>query len=287
MKKIITLISLMIFSSFSYAQRPCSIKSSVENKQFSIDSKVYKFTSYFCEDENDEEEVFDKKAILEVQGENTNRLYKNVIGIRGMLNIAFEAWNNQPALSYFMPAAESIEAYIPIMVKNHDLLVQCIYISQQLKNFMVANYSYCGDKQIIHDGFGEDAILNLFPQFDLYSIYNDIYYPETHASLSNQEFDAFIGKIENIKFYRRYSSLDDYYSNKFKVIMVNKAKEYRFKESQIYQRIEGGTKTARIIGLDILDAEGNITFYDKKALLALLNKSTIKPNIKAYIQSNK
>lgn len=66
MKKIITLILLMIFSSFSYAQRPCSIKSSVENKQFSIDSKVYKFTSYFCEDENDEEEVFDKKAILEV-----------------------------------------------------------------------------------------------------------------------------------------------------------------------------------------------------------------------------
>lgn len=51
----------MIISSFSYAKRPCKIKSSQENKQFSIDSKVYKFTSYFCEDENDEEEIFEKK----------------------------------------------------------------------------------------------------------------------------------------------------------------------------------------------------------------------------------
>ena len=119
----------MIISSFSYAKRSCKIKSSQENKQFSIDSKVYKFTSYFCEDENDEEEIFEKKAILEVQAKNTNKLYKNVIGIRGMLNIAFEAWNNQPALYYFMPAAESIEAHIPIIVKNNDLMVQCIYKS--------------------------------------------------------------------------------------------------------------------------------------------------------------
>ena len=276
----------MIISSFSYAKRPCKIKSSQENKQFSIDSKVYKFTSYFCEDENDEEEVFAKKAILEVQGKNTNKLYKNVIGIRGMLNIAFEAWNNQPALYYFMPAAESIEAYIPIMVKNHDLLVQCIYISQQLKNFMVANYSYCGDKQIIQNGFGEDAILNLFPDFYLYSIYDNIYYPETNEYLTDKEFDAFIGKIDDISFYRRYSSLNDYFLNKFKVIMVNKEKEYCFKESKIYQRI-GEVKTDGIIGLDIFDAKGKKTFYDKKALLELLNKSNVEPNIKSYIQQEK
>ena len=38
------------------------------------------------------------------------------------------------------------------------------------------------------------------------------------------------------------------------------------------------------IGLDIVDSKGNIKFYNKKALSALLNKSTIKRNITSYIQ---
>ncbi|OCG16115.1 hypothetical protein A9G24_05010 [Gilliamella sp. App6-5] len=288
MRKIILLILVMIISNVSYAKLSCSNKLFIENKQFNINSKIYKFISYFCEDKNnDEEEFFSKTAMLEVQAENINKLYKNVIGIWGMLNIELEAWNDKPALHYFMPATESIEADIPIMIKNNELMVQCVYINQRLKNFMEAKYSYCGDQQIIEDGFGEDAILNLFPEFYLYSIYHNIYFPETNKYLSDKQFDAFIGKIDDINFYRRYSSLNDYFLNKFIVIMVNKEKEYHFKESKIYQRILGKTKSEGIIGLDIIDAKGNITFYDKKILLELLNKSTIKPNIKSYIQQEK
>ena len=69
--------------------------------------------------------------------------------------------------------------------------------------------------------------------------------------------------------------------------MVNKEKEYRFKpEDEVYQRIVDRSGSQAIIGLDIVDSKGNIKFYNKKALSALLNKSTIKRNITSYIQYN-
>lgn len=69
--------------------------------------------------------------------------------------------------------------------------------------------------------------------------------------------------------------------------MENAEKEYRFKQSEIYQRIAERFNPDSFIGLDIVDSRGNIVFYDKKALSTLLNKSTIRKNIKLYIQSDK
>lgn len=45
--------------------------------------------------------------------------------------------------------------------------------------------------------------------------------------------------------------------------MVNKEKEYCFKESKIYQRI-GEAKTDGIIGLDVFDAKGKKLFMIKR-----------------------
>ncbi|OCG25104.1 hypothetical protein A9G22_02970 [Gilliamella sp. App2-1] len=106
-------------------------------------------------------------------------------------------------------------------------------------------------------------------------------FQKTNTFLADKEFDVFVGKIDDISFYRRYASYDNY-----TLIMANKKKEYRFKTSQIYQRM-AKVRSKGFIGLDIIDSKGNITFYGKKALLALLNKSTIKPSIKSYIQQEK
>ncbi|MWP47955.1 hypothetical protein [Gilliamella sp. Pas-s27] len=288
MRKIILLILVMIISAVCSAEESCLTKKSITNQKFNINSKSYKFISYFCENKNsDEDDFFSESGILEVHAKNFNKSYKNVIGIWGMLNIRLDSWNNKSAFNYIMPAAETIEANIPIMIKNNELMVQCVYINQRLKNFMEAKYSYCGDKKIIEDGFGKEGFENLFPEFYLYSIYNNIYFPESNEYLSDKQFDAFIGKIDDISFYRRYLSLDDYSSNKFTVVMVNKEKEYHFKESEIYQRMASKTSSEGFIGLDIIDAKGNTTFYDKKRLLELLNKSTLKPNITSYIQQER
>ncbi|MCO6504178.1 MAG: hypothetical protein J6568_02000 [Snodgrassella sp.] len=118
----------------------CSNKSFIENKQFNIISKNCKFKSDFCEyKNNDEKEVFFRTSYARSKAKNINRSYKNVIRIRAVLNIELEACNNKPVFHYFMPATESIEADIPIMFKNNDLLVQCVYITQRLKVFWKQN----------------------------------------------------------------------------------------------------------------------------------------------------
>ncbi|OCG21317.1 hypothetical protein A9G11_08300 [Gilliamella sp. wkB108] len=114
-----------------------------------------------------------------------------------------------------------------------------------------------------------------------------IYFPETNHYLSNKEFDVFIGKLDDISLYRRYSSIKNYVSNKYTLIMANQDYEYRFKESQIYLRMASRESAESFIGLDIIDSKGKITFYDKTALAKRLNKSTIKRNIKSYIQHEK
>ena len=77
-------------------------------------------------------------------------------------------------------------------------------------------------------------------------------------------FDASNGNIDDISFYNRYSSLNDYILNKYTVVMENAEKEYRFKQSEIYQRIAERFNPDSFIGLDIVDSRGNIVFYDKK-----------------------
>ena len=153
---------------------------------------------------------------------------------------------------------------------------------------MKFNYSYCGNLQIVEDGFGdvEVGFDKLIRDFYLEAIYYFSDFAKNKESLQYKKFDVFIGKIDGISFYRRYSSIKDYELNKYTIVMVNKEKEYRFKpEDEVYQRIVDRSGSQAFIGLDIVDSKGNIKFYNKKALSALLNKSTIKRNIKSYIQN--
>ncbi|WP_141674433.1 hypothetical protein, partial [Gilliamella sp. wkB108] len=78
MQKIILLIFTLIFSTVCYAKQPCSHKTFVENYHFNLNAQSYKFTSYHC-DEN-ENEFFSEPDILEVHGKNINKSLKNVIG---------------------------------------------------------------------------------------------------------------------------------------------------------------------------------------------------------------
>ncbi|MGE9657222.1 hypothetical protein ACQP6C_01835 [Snodgrassella alvi] len=291
MKKILLLLLVMTFCTVCHAEESCANKTYVENFQFNINAKSYKFTSYFCEDKNDvkdedEDEVFSDPAILEIQAKNFNKSLKNVIGIKGMVGIMFWKWNNKPQFYYYSTPSDYTEAVIPIIIKDNNLMVDCIYINKRLKNLMETNYSYCGDLQIVEDGFGNEGFEDLFPDFYLEPAYYNLYFSEDKESLQYKEFDGFIGKIDDISFYRRYSSIKDFKSNKYTVVMVNKEKEYRFnQQDEIYQRMAGRTSPESFIGLDIIDSKGNIKFYDRKALSALLNKSTIKRNIKSYIQN--
>ncbi|WP_141674426.1 hypothetical protein, partial [Gilliamella sp. wkB108] len=213
MQKIVLLIFMLIISTVCYAKQPCSNKTFVENYHFNLNAKPYKFTSYFCDEK--ESEVFIKPGILEVHGKNINKSLKNVIGIRGMVYIDFSRWNNKPAFYYSNTASDNTDAYIPIMIKDNNLMVDCIYVNQQLKNYMVTNHSYCGEPQIVADGFDDDGFENLFPDFYLYGVFYYIFFPETNHYLSNKEFDVFIGKLDDISLYRRYSSIKNYVSNKY------------------------------------------------------------------------
>ncbi|OCG24865.1 hypothetical protein A9G11_02970 [Gilliamella sp. wkB108] len=285
MQKIVLLIFTLIISTVCYAKQPCSHKTFVENYHFNLNAQSYKFTSYHC-DEN-ENEFFSEPDILEVHGKNINKSLKNVIGIKGMIGIILSKWNNKPTFYYVSTPSDYTQAFIPINIKNNNLMVDCIYINQQLKNYMVTSHSYCGEPQIVADGFGDEGFEHLFPDFYLDGVFYFIYFPETNLYLSNKEFDVFIGKLDDISFYRRYSSIKNYVSNKYTVIMTNQDKEYRFKESQIYLRMASRESAESFIGLDIIDSKGKITFYDKTALAKRLNKSTIKRNIKSYIQHEK
>ena len=292
MKKILLLLLLITISTVCHAKEPCTNKTSVRDYQFNINSQPYKFTSYLCEDkdedEDEDEAIFSKPGILEIHGKNFNKTFKNVIGIAGQRGIMLTQWNDKhkPIFYYTLKSSEYTEAHIPIIIKDNNIMIKCSYIELTLSTRIEANYSYCGDLQIVKDGFGDEGFDNLLPDFYLYPAYYNLYFSEDKESLQYKEFDGFIGKIDDISFYRRYSSIKDFKSNKYAVVMANKEKEYRFKsEDEIYQRMAGQTSPGSFIGLDIVDSKGNIKFYNKKALSALLNKSTIKRNIKSYIQN--
>ena len=291
MKKILLLLLLITISTLCHAKEPCTNKTSVRDYQFNINSQPYKFTSYLCEDKDkdkdEDEAIFSKPGILEIHGKNFNKTFKNVIGIAGQRGIMLTQWNDKhkPIFYYTLKSSEYTEAHIPIIIKDNNIMIKCSYIELTLSTRIEANYSYCGDLQIVKDGFGDDGFDNLLPDFYLYPAYYNLYFSEDKESLQYKEFDGFIGKIDGISFYRRYSSIKDYELNKYTIVIVNKEKEYRFKpEDEVYQRIVDRSGSQTFIGLDIVDSKGNIKFYNKKALSALLNKSTIKRNITSYIQ---
>ena len=287
MKKILLLLLLITISTVCHAEEPCTNKTFVENYQFNINSQPYKFTSYLCEDKNKDEDddVFLTPGILEIHGKNFNKTLKNVIGLAGRNGIMFWEWNNKPEFFYYIISSEYTEADIPIIIKDNNLMVDCIYINKSFKNSMKFNYSYCGNLQIVEDGFGDKGFDKLIRDFYLEAIYYFSDFAKNKESLQYKKFDIFIGKIDDISFYRRYSSIKDYELNKYTVVIANKEKEYQFKpEDEVYQRIVDRSGSQAFIGLDIVDSKGNIKFYNKKALSALLNKSTIKRNITSYIQ---
>ena len=286
MKKILLLLLLIIIGTVCHAEEPCTNKTFVRDYQFNINSQPYKFTSYLCEDKDEDEDdvFFSTPGILEIHGKNFNKTYKNVIGLAGNRAIMFTKWNDKhkPVFFYFI---KYTSAYMPIIIKDNNLMVNCIYINKRLKNLMEFTYSYCGDLQIVEDGFGDERFEELIHESYLESAYDFSNFTESKESLQYKKFDIFIGKIDDISFYRRYSSIKDYELNKYTVVIANKRKEYRFKsEDKIYQRMGDPAIPECFIGLDIIDSKGNIKFYNKKALSALLNKSTIKRNITSYIQ---
>ena len=290
MKKILLLLLLITISTVCHAKEPCTNKTFVENYQFNINSQPYKFTSYLCEDkdedEDEDDDVFLTPGILEIHGKNFNKTYKNVIGLGGNRGIIFSQWNDKHKPVFFY-SIKYTTAYIPIIIKDNNIMIKCSYIEQTLRTGIEANYSYCGDLQIVEDGFGDEGFEKFIPDFYLYPAYYNLYFSKDKESLQYKKFDVFIGKIDGISFYRRYSSIKDYELNKYTIVMVNKEKEYRFKpEDEVYQRIVDRSGSQTFIGLDIVDSKGNIKFYNKKALSALLNKSTIKRNITSYIQYN-
>ena len=273
-----------------HAKEPCTNKTIVRDYQFNINTQPYKFTSYLCEDKNKDEDedddVFLTPGILEIHGKNFNKTYKNVIGMAGHRGIIFSQWNDKHKPVFFY-SLKYTTAYIPIIIKDNNIMIKCSYIELTLRTGIKANYSYCGDLQIVDDGFGEVGIGfdKLIRDFYLESTYYFSNFTENKESLQYKKFDVFIGKIDGISFYRRYSSIKDYELNKYTIVIVNKEKEYRFKpEDEVYQRIVDRSGSQTFIGLDIVDSKGNIKFYNKKALSALLNKSTIKRNITSYIQ---
>ena len=295
MKKILLLLLLITIGTVCHAKEPCTNKTFVKNYQFNINSQPYKFTSYLCEDkdkdedededEDEDDDVFLTPGILEIHGKNFNKTYKNVIGMAGHRASMFTQWNDKHKPVFFY-SLKDIIAHIPIIIKDNNLMVNCIYINKSLENSIELNYSHCGNLQIIEDGFGDEGFDKLLRDFYLEVIYYFSNFTENKESLQYKKFDVFIGKIDGISFYRRYSSIKDYELNKYTIVIANKEKEYRFKpEDEVYQRIVDRSGSQAIIGLDIVDSKGNIKFYNKKALSALLNKSTIKRNIKSYIQN--
>ena len=275
---------MITISTVCHAKEPCTNKDFVENYQFNINTQPYKFTSYLCEDKDEDDDVFLTPGILEIHGKNFNKTYKNVIGMAGHRASMFTQWNDKHKPVFFY-SLKDIIAHIPIIIKDNNLMVNCIYINKSLENSIELNYSHCGNLQIIEDGFGDEGFDKLLRDFYLEAIYYFSNFTENKESLQYKKFDVFIGKIDGISFYRRYSSIKDYKLNKYTVVMVNKEKEYRFKpEDEVYQRIVDRSGSQAFIGLDIVDSKGNIKFYNKKALSALLNKSTIKRNITSYIQ---
>ena len=243
MKKILLLLLLITISTVCHAKEPCTNKTSVRDYQFNINSQPYKFTSYLCEDkdEDEDDDVFLTPGILEIQGKNFNKTFKNVIGMAGNRSILFTQWNDKhkPVFYYSIRSSEyDTEVHFPIIIKDNNVMINCIYMSKSFKNSMKFNYSYCGNLQIVEDGFGDEGFDKLLRDFYLEAIYYFSDFAKNKESLQYKQFDVFIGKIDGISFYRRYSSIKDYELNKYTIVIVNKEKEYRFKpEDEVYQRI--------------------------------------------------
>ncbi|OCG13468.1 hypothetical protein [Gilliamella apicola] len=239
MKKILLLLLLITIGTVCHAKEPCTNKTSVRDYQFNINTQPYKFISYFCEDKDEDDAIFFKPGILEIHGKNFNKTYKNVIGMAGHRGIIFSQWNDKHKPVFFY-SIKYTTAYIPIIIKDNNIMIKCSYIELTLRTGIEANYSYCGDLQIVEDGFGDKGFEKFIPDFYLYPAYYNLYFSKDKESLQYKEFDGFIGKIDDISFYRRYSSIKDFKSNKYTVVMANKEKEYRFKsEDEIYQRMAG------------------------------------------------
>ena len=117
MKKIFLLLLLITISTLCHAKELCSNKTSVENYQFNINTQPYKFTSYLCEDkdEDEDDDVFLTPGILEIHGKNFNKTYKNVIGLGGYRYSTFTQWNDKhiPIFYYSINSSEyDTEAYM-------------------------------------------------------------------------------------------------------------------------------------------------------------------------------
>ncbi|OTQ34568.1 hypothetical protein, partial [Gilliamella apicola] len=239
MKKMFLLLFVITISTVCHAKEPCTNKTSVRDYQFNINTQPYKFTSYLCEDkdEDDDDAIFFKPGILEIHGKNFNKTYKNVIGMARHRGIIFSQWNDKHKPVFFY-SIKYTTAYIPIIIKDNNIMIKCSYIELTLRTGIEANYSYCGDLQIVEDGFGDEGFEKFIPDFYLEPTYYFSNFTENEESLQYKKFDIFIGKIDGISFYRRYSSIKDYELNKYTIVIVNKEKEYRFKpEDEVYQRI--------------------------------------------------
>ena len=213
MKKILLLLLLITISTLCHAKESCTNKTSVRDYQFNINTQPYKFTSYLCEDKDEDDDVFLTPGILEIHGKNFNKTYKNVIGMAGHRGIIFSQWNDKHKPVFFY-SIKYTTAYIPIIIKDNNIIIKCSYIELTLRTGIEANYSYCGDLQIVEDGFGDEGFEKFIPDFYLYPAYYNLYFSKDKESLQYKEFDGFIGKIDDISFYRRYSSIKDFKSNK-------------------------------------------------------------------------
>jgi hypothetical protein len=282
MKKIILILCISI-SAICNAKEHCSNKIEAKNYSFEINSKSYNFISYRCDDENNE---FSKPAILEVKGDNVDYQLENLIGSYHSLDVQFANWNNQPALFYKHATTNNIQGYIPITIQNNRLTIDCSYVKRRLINLMETRYSYCTERKQINNIKDLNGSLALFDprQLNSYS-----YFPHTDESLLHKNFDVFVGKVGDISFYQHYQSIKDYDLDKYTVIIANKDKQYHFKNIEVFQRIKelGEFEYQHMIGLDILNSNGNFTFYDMDRLSDILDNSTEKSDIHSYIQLEK
>lgn len=271
---------LWFFLSYSlicYATDDCITKEADEHHVFYQNNQRYDFSSYSC---GYNSEKFINPAVLEIKGDNLNIVLKDVIGHKGMIDIGIVDWNDRPSLSFDSASSSRTEAYMTLTIKNESIFVDCIYVSNRLKNLINAQYSFCDLNQLVVDGANVE---DLIPDFYLDSLFELTDYSEVEDSLSNQSFDIFIGKIGNLSIYRRYLSQNDYLTEKYNIIISSKDKQYQFKQTTVYQRINSNRS---FLGLDVT-VENNIVFYDEASLLNLLKLSEEKRNIHSYIQRDR
>jgi len=272
---------LWFFLSYSfvcYASDNCINKELSEHHVFYQSNQRYDFSSYDCGYDN---QKFTSPVVLKIKGNDLNVTLKNVIGHRGMIDIGISDWYHHPSLYFYSGSSTRTEAYMTLVIENKAIFIDCIYVSSRLKNLLNAQYSFCGQQQLLVDGLD---IEDLIPDFYLEPLFETTDYSVVEQHLSNQPFDILTGKFDDLSIYRRYLSQNDYMSEKYDVIISSKDKQHQFKNSNIYQRM---ANESDFIGLDVASESNDIVFYDKKSLLKLLNISTDKRNIQAYIQRDR